>query len=77
MGIDGGLKNLRLLLEKFLYMARQKKFNTVDSTVSTIEEKTEVHMTQTVELENLQQEIDKARVELDKQSLILKKKGTS
>lgn len=46
-------------------MARHKKFITVDSKEKSIDEQTEVCMTQTVELESLQQEIDKARVELE------------
>ena len=56
-------------MEKILYMARQKKFNTVESKEKNFDETTEVCMTQTVELENLQQEIDKARVELEQTKL--------
>jgi hypothetical protein len=50
-------------------MARQKNFITVDSKEKTLDETTEVCMTQTVELENLQQEIDKARIELESTKL--------
>jgi hypothetical protein len=55
-------------------MARQKKFTTVQSKEKPIEIKTEICMTQTVELENLQQEIDKARVELEQTKLELEEK---
>ena len=50
-------------------MSRQKKFITVESKEKSIDEQTEVCMTQTIELENLQQEIDKARIELEQTKL--------
>ncbi len=61
-------------MEKILNMARQKKNTTVESREKSFDEKTEVCMTQTVELENLQQEIDKARVELEQTKLELEEK---
>lgn len=61
-------------MEITLNMARQKKNTIVESQEKSHDEQTEICMTQTLELENLQQEIDKARVELEKTKIDLEEK---
>jgi len=55
-------------------MARQKKFSTVNSEQKSFDEKTEVCMSQENELETLQQDIDKARVELEQTKVSIEEK---